>query len=375
MNGPPKQIDDRLFAMLHARTRHLRPGDTIAEPLTPTSIYHLPDEPRPDRVYGRIANPTVQAAEARLALLEAAPPLLFSSGMAAYAAVIMATVKAGDTVLMLSDGYYAARNLMDDILSHFGIAMESCPTADIAAASLDGVRLAIVETPTNPHLDTIDIAALSARCRAAGCMLAVDNTVCTAVLQQPLDRGADIVIAADTKAAAGHSDLLLGHVASRDEALISRVHDARTLAGAIASPFDAWLLLRGLETLDMRLDRMCANADRVADALQRHPAVRALRYPGLPDDPAFPMAAMQMRLPGFLIGVTFADRAAAQHFIDASELFVPATSFGGVHSSADRRERWGDAVPEGFLRLSIGCEPTTPLIEHVERGLAAVASL
>jgi len=221
MNGPPKQIDDRLFAMLHARTRHLRPGDTIAEPLTPTSIYHLPDEPRPDRVYGRIANPTVQAAEARLALLEAAPALLFSSGMAAYAAVIMATVKAGDTVLMLSDGYYAARNLMDDILSHFGIAMESCPTADIAAASLDGVRLAIVETPTNPHLDTIDIAALSARCRAAGCMLAVDNTVCTAVLQQPLDRGADIVIAADTKAAAGHSDLLLGHVASRDEALIS----------------------------------------------------------------------------------------------------------------------------------------------------------
>ena len=371
MSGSSEDIDQRFFAMLHARAAGLEPGETVAEPLTPASIYRLPEDPRPDRIYGRLSNPTVQAAETRLALLEAAPTLLFSSGMAAYAAVIMATVKSGDRVLMLSDGYYAARGLMDDIFSHFGIVTETCPAADIGTVALDGVRLALIESPTNPHLDVIDLAGLAARCGAAGCLLAVDNTVCTALLQQPLDLGADIVIAADTKAAAGHSDLLLGHVSCRDDALHDRLHQARTLAGAIASPFDAWLLLRGLETLDMRLERMCANAQRVADRLQGHPAVHALRYPGLDGDPAFATAA-QMRSPGFLIGATFADRETAERFITASELFVPATSFGGLHSSADRRARWGDAVPEGFLRLSIGCEPATPLMQRIEKGLAAV---
>ena len=364
----------RMFAMLHARARALRPGDSVAEPLTPTSIFHLPDEPTPERVYGRIGNPTVTAVEDRLAVLENAPAVLFSSGMAAYTAAILATAKAGDTVLLLSDGYYAARNLMDEILTGFGVVSKTCPTAEIDTVSLDGVRLAIVETPTNPHLDVIDIAALAARCRAAGCLLAVDNTVCTALTQQPLDLGADLVIVSDTKSMAGHSDLLLGHVASRDPVLMEKVVQARTLAGAIASPFDAWLLLRGMETLELRLARMGETAARVAEMLKGDAAVRAVRYPGLANDPAFGIARRQMTHPGFLIGATFENKAAADRFISASRAFVPATSFGGLHSSADRRARWGDAVPEGFLRLSIGVEPGDELLRRVGIGLKAALS-
>ena len=364
----------RMFAMLHARARALRPGDSVAEPLTPTSIFHLPDEPAPERVYGRIGNPTVTAVEDRLAVLENAPAVLFSSGMAAYTAAILATAKAGDTALLLSDGYYAARNLMDEILTGFGVVSKTCPTAEIDTVSLDGVRLVIVETPTNPHLDVIDIAALAARCRAAGCLLAVDNTVCTALTQQPLDLGADLVIVSDTKSMAGHSDLLLGHVASRDPVLMEKVVQARTLAGAIASPFDAWLLLRGMETLELRLARMGETAARVAEMLKGDAAARAVRYPGLADDPAFGIARRQMTHPGFLIGATFEDKAAADRFISASRAFVPATSFGGLHSSADRRARWGDAVPEGFLRLSIGVEPGDELLRRVGIGLKAALS-
>ncbi len=364
----------RMFAMLHARARALRPGDSVAEPLTPTSIFYLPDEPAPERVYGRIGNPTVTAVEDRLAVLENAPAVLFSSGMAAYTAAILATAKAGDTVLLLSDGYYAARNLMDEILTGFGVVSKTCPTAEIETVPLDGVRLAIVETPTNPHLDVIDIAALAARCRAAGCLLAVDNTVCTALTQQPLDLGADLVIVSDTKSMAGHSDLLLGHVASRDPVLMEKVVQARTLAGAIASPFDAWLLLRGMETLELRLARMGETAARAAEMLKGDAAVGTVRYPGLADDPAFGTARRQMTHPGFLIGATFHDKAAADRFISASRAFVPATSFGGLHSSADRRARWGDAVPEGFLRLSIGVEPGDELLRRVGVGLKAAAA-
>ena len=146
-------------------------------------------------------------------MLEDAPVALFSSGMAAHAAAVLTTVKAGDTVLLLSDGYYAVRNLMDEVLTGFGVTVTTRPTAGIDTVPLDGVKLVIVETPTNPHLDVIDLAALSERCRTACSILAVDNTVCTALPQQPLDLGADLVIVSDTKSASGHSDLLLGHVA------------------------------------------------------------------------------------------------------------------------------------------------------------------
>lgn len=349
----------RFHAMLHARSAALAPGDPVPEPLVLTSAFALPGQPDPARSYGRMATPTVSAVEARLALLEDAPCLLFPSGMGAYGALMMAALKSGDRVLLLSDGYYAARALTETVLAPFGITMETCAAHQIAETPLAGYAMVIVETPSNPGLEVIDIAALAPRCRAVGARLVVDNTVCTALLQQPLDLGADAVIVSDTKAMGGHSDLLMGHVASRDATLMERLHATRTLAGAIPGPFGAWLLLRGLETLDLRLARMCENARAALALLETSDKVSQLHYPA-----PHPQAADQ----GFLVGAVFADSETADRFLSLAG-FAATTSFGGLHSSGDRRARWGDAVPPGFLRLSFGTEPTTPLMRDIARAL------
>lgn len=349
----------RLHAMLHARSAALEPGETVAEPLVMTSVFALPDQPDPSRTYGRPATPTVQAVEARLALLEAAPCLLFPSGMGAYGGLLLAALKTGDRVLLLSDGYYAARSLVEQILAPFGVEMRTCAARDIATAPLDGIAMVLIETPSNPGLDVIDIAALAARAHAAGARLVVDNTVCTPLLQQPLDLGADAVIVSDTKAMGGHSDLLLGHVASRDAALMEKVHAVRTLAGGIPAPFEAWLLLRGLETLELRLARMCANARAALPLLQGSDKVTGVTYPV-----THPQASDQ----GFLIGATFADAPTADRFL-ALAGFAATTSFGGLHASGDRRARWGDAVSGGFVRLSFGIEPTEILVHSITAAL------
>ncbi|WP_246156499.1 PLP-dependent transferase [Aquicoccus porphyridii] len=349
----------RFHAMLHARSGALEPGDPVPEPLVMTSAFALSEQPAPDRSYGRMATPTVSAVEARLALLEDAPCLLFPSGMGAYGALMMAALKTGDRVLLLSDGYYAARALTETVLAPFGITMQTCAAHDIATAPLDGIAMVIVETPSNPGLDVIDIAALAERCHAVGARLVVDNTVCTPLLQQPLDLGADAVIVSDTKAMGGHSDLLMGHVASRDAGLMERLHATRSLAGAIPGPFEAWLLLRGLETLDLRLARMCENARAALPILSASDKVSDVIYPA-----PHPQTSDQ----GFLVGATFADAPTADRFLEMAG-FAPTTSFGGLHSSGDRRARWGDAVPAGFLRLSFGTEPTDRLMADLARAL------
>ncbi len=357
---PNSAISARMLAMLHTRTDALSAGDPVPEPLVMTSAFALPHNPKPNRTYARFSNPTVEATEARIAALEDAPSLLFPSGMGAYSAALTALLKQGDTVLMLSDGYYAARNLVSDIMAPFGVTLEACPAAEILTHPLDGIALVVVETPSNPGLDVIDIKALSARCHAVGAKLAVDNTVCTPLLQQPLDQGADVVIVSDTKAMAGHTDVLMGHVASRDPAFMERLLTVRNLTGNIPAPHDAWLLLRGLETLDVRLERMCANARAALPTLQASRHISAVVYPA-------PHA--QCSDQGFLVGATFTDAQTADRFL-AKAGFAAMTSFGGLHSSGDRRARWGDAVPEGFLRLSFGVEPTAALTAAITRALA-----
>jgi cystathionine gamma-lyase len=183
----------------------------------------------------------------------------------------------------------------------------------------------------------------------------------TALLQRPLDLGADLVVAADTKAPAGHGDALFGHVAGRSGSLMARVADWRRMSGAIPSPFDAWLVHRGIETLELRLGRMCQSAGEIARRLQGHAALTHLRYLGLADDPDHALAARQMAGFGFLIGMTFETEAAAEGFLARCPYIVQATSFGGVHTSGERRARWGDNVPAGFVRLSVGIEPIEPL--------------
>jgi cystathionine gamma-lyase len=214
-----------------------------------------------------------------------------------------------------------------------------------------------------------DVARVAAEARRAGAIVAADNTTATALGQRPLDLGADLVVASDTKAPNGHSDVLLGHVASRDDALLGPVRDWRKLAGAIPGPFEAWLALRGLATLELRLERMCGNALAVAERLAAHPKVVAVRHPGLAGDPAHAVARRQMERFGFLVGVTFRDRDAAERFIGTCRFVEAATSFGGVRTMAERRARWGDRVPEGFVRLSVGCEPLAALWAEMARAL------
>ncbi|MCB1357581.1 MAG: cystathionine gamma-lyase [Maritimibacter sp.] len=358
--------DDLAARLLHLRGETLSKGAPLALPLTLASMYHLPGDPEPDVPgYGRSDNPVWTALESMLATLEDAPALVFPSGMAAISAALFAVLKAGDRLLLPSDGYYTPRSLATRFLEGLGVTVETRPTPRFSEGGFEGFRAVFVETPSNPGLDLVDLAAVSDAVRRAGGVTIADNTTMTALGQRPLDLGADILVASDTKAPGGHSDLLMGHVATRDPDLLAAMRDWRTLAGGIPGPFEAWLLHRSLETLELRFERMCATATVLADALKAHPAVRDLRYPGLVSHPDHALAARQMRRMGFLIGVTLADKAAAERFIAACPLIAPATSFGGVHTTAERRARWGDAVAPGFVRLSVGTEPTEALVAAV----------
>ncbi|MCB1338424.1 MAG: cystathionine gamma-lyase [Maritimibacter sp.] len=352
--------------LLHLRGAVLAKGDPLAPPLTLASMFHLPGDPEPGVPgYGRGDNPTWEALEAALAALDGAPALAFPSGMAAISAALFATLRAGDRLLLPSDGYYTPRVLAARFLKALGVRVETRPTARFAVGGFDGFRCVLIETPSNPGLDLVDIATVTGAVRAAGGISVVDNTAMTAFGQRPLDLGADILVASDTKAASGHSDLLLGHVATRDDALLAAMREWRTLSGSIPGPFEAWLLHRSLMTLELRFARMCDSAEALAARLVGHPKLEALSYPGLASHPHHSLARRQMARPGFLMGLTLASAQAAEEFIAACPLIAPATSFGGVHSTAERRARWGDAVPPGFVRLSVGTEPTGALIAAV----------
>lgn len=361
---------ERAFAaLLHHGGEQRVPGDSLALPLVSASAYHLPGEPEAPFTYGRVDNPTWRETEAALARVEGAPCVLFASGMAAITAALAANLSSGETLLLPSDGYYMTRRLVADELTRYGVAVREIETTALADATLEDVSLVIVECPSNPTLDLVDLELLARRCRTAGALLVVDNTTCTGLIQRPLEHGADLVVAADTKAPGGHGDLLLGHVAAHDDALLERVRRWRTTTGSIPGSFEAWLLHRSLQTLELRLARMCDNADALVARLAERPDVVGLRFPGLASHPGHALARRQMHRHGFLIGFELADAGTAERFIDACECIDPATSFGSVHTTAERRARWGDAVAAGFVRLSVGCEPTGVLCDAIESAL------
>ena len=297
--------------------------------------------------------------------------------MAAIGAVLMACTSAGDRVVLPSDGYYATRKLAAEELHRFGLRVETVPTTQIgeiaARGDLDGARLVLLETPSNPRLDVCDVAAVARATRAAGGLLAVDNTTATPLGQRPLDLGADLAVASDTKALSGHSDLLIGHVTVRDPALHQRLHAWRHSTGALPGPFEAWLAHRSMSTLDLRLARQAETAAAVADLLGAHPAVHGVRWPWRADDPSYALATTQMLRPNGVVSAELADEAAVGRFLAASRLWTAATSFGGVHSTADRRAQWGgDDVPPGFVRFSCGIEDTDDLVSDLAAALDAV---
>ncbi len=347
--------------LLHHRKSRLNQGDPIAPPLVSAATFHVPDHTNGGYSYARAGNPTWDELEGQLAILEDAPVVAFPSGMAAISAALMATLRAGSHIVLPADGYYVTRVFTEEFLKPFGVTATFLPTVDFTTADFTGATVVFLETPSNPGLDVCDIAAVVARAKVAGAIVIADNTTMTPVLQRPLNLGVDIVVAADTKAPSGHSDLLAGHVASRNEGLLDRVRNWRRVSGAVPGAFEAWLVHRGIETLEVRLSRMCASAGVIAERLAAHPAVRAIRYPGLPGDPSHAIAARQMTGFGFLISFTLQDAGVAEKFLSDCPFIAQSTSFGATHTSAERRARWGDMVPEGFIRMSVGIEPLEPL--------------
>ena len=370
-HSDPGQKAGQLGEMLHLRGNALQKGDPVALPLTMSSMFHLPGTPQGEPTYGRVNNPTWEHLEHMLAHLEGAPCLAFPSGMAAIAAALFATLKAGQRLLIPADGYYVTRRLSDQFLAALGVTVIERPTTTYAEGGFDGFDVVFLESPSNPGLDMIDLAATASAVRAAGGITIADNTTLTPLGQRPLELGVDVVVSSDTKAASGHSDTLMGHVATRNPDILDAVRNWRSFSGSIPGPHAAWLLHRGLETLDVRVERMCKSAGILAERLAAHPAVQKIRYPGLAQDPSHELAKAQCASFGFLLSVTFASEAAAEQFINSCPLIRPATSFGGVHTSAERRARWGDMVDPGFVRISVGCEPVEELWAAMEAALQA----
>jgi cystathionine gamma-lyase len=336
---------------------YISPGDPAQHPLT----------------YGRFHNPTWTAWEEALATLEAGDPsaahaVAFASGMAACVAVLGTTLKPGDTVVLPSDCYYTLRNIAANWLTPNGIKVRLAPTRGGAqAAQLEGARLLWLETPSNPSLEVCDVRALVEAARRHGALVAVDNTTATPYLQQPLALGADYSVASDTKAITGHHDVVLGHVAVSDPERATALRTWRTQHGAIPGPMEVWLAHRSLATLPLRLDRQCTTAHRLAELLHGHTSVL---YPGLPGHPGHDIAARQMRAFGSVVSFDLETRARAEAFLAALTLVREATSFGGVHSTAERRARWGgDAISEVFIRFSVGCEAREDILEDVAAAL------
>ncbi|MEU6317190.1 cystathionine gamma-lyase [Streptomyces sp. NPDC047009] len=349
------------------------------EPTLPGPVFaahfHLPGEPTGPYTYGRDENPTWTHLERAIGELEApgedgVETLAFASGMAAISAVLFSQLRAGDTVVLPADGYQVLP-LVREQLTAYGIEVRTAPTGgDAQLDVLDGAKLLWVETPSNPGLDVCDVQRLVAAAHAQGTLVAVDNTLATPLGQRPLELGADFSVASGTKMLTGHGDLLLGYVVSRNAGLMASVRRWRKIVGAIPGPMEAWLAHRSLATLHLRADRQTANALAVAEALRARAEVTGLRYPGLPDDPSHKTAAQQMRRFGCVVSFSLPTRARADRFLDALRLVDDATSFGGVRSTAERRGRWGgDAVPEGFIRLSAGAEDPEDLVADVLRAL------
>lgn len=355
------------------------PGEPLHSGPVFAAPYHAPGDPTGiPYTYARSHNPTWTELEKAIGQMESAEgyratALVFSSGMAACAAVFGAVLRPGDIAVLPSNAYYAARVLMQDYFSKMGITLRTAPTANNAQASqLEGAKLLWIESPSNPTMEICDIAELAEAAHRAGALVAVDNTTPTPLGQLPLALGADFSVASDTKAMTGHSDLLLGHVAVRDLELRAKLDQWRTLTGSVLGPMEAWLALRSIATLPLRLDRICHNAQRIAEFLTTRHEVTAVLYPGLPTHPGHEIAKKQMRYFGPVVSFTLRDKAAAETFLSKSQLITDATSFGGITTTAERRARWGgDAIPEGFIRLSAGCEDIEDLLEDIAQALEA----
>jgi cystathionine gamma-lyase len=335
------------------------------------SVFHLSGDPGSSPYqYGRYDNPTWVRFETALEELEGGPAIVFASGMAAVFAALGTALANGDVLGVTQDAYYATRTVGARHLAARGVGIRMLGATGDPAGELDGIAMLWIETPSNPSLNTYDIARLAEAAHERNILVAVDNTTPTVGGQKPLALGADFSVASDTKALTGHSDVVLGHVAVRDAERAAKLRAWRTETGSIPGPMEVWLAHRSLGTLDVRLERMCANAMGVARYLDGRGDLLQVRYPGLPNDPSHEVASRQMARFGPVVGFELPTAAAAASFFASSRLVIEATSFGSLHTTGERRARWGgDAIGEGFIRLSLGCEHVDDLCDDLGRAI------
>ena len=343
------------------------PGPVFAGP------FHLQGEVASSEwSYTRYGNPGWARYESALAELEGGEVVLFASGMAAATALLLTSLGPESAIAMDHGCYRGVRLFAEKHLEPTGVELRLAPPAELENA-LQGAGMLWLESPSNPKLEVYDLAALADAAHAAGAVCVVDNTTAGPLYQKALDLGADFVVTSATKHLSGHSDLILGYVATRDAERAQELRDWRTRQGAVPGPFEVWLAHRSLATLALRLERGSANALALSQLLAGRDDVSGVRYPGLPGDPGHEIARRQMRGFGTVIAFDVGSRERAERFLAACELVTEASSFGGVLTTAERRDRWGgDDVTEGFIRLSAGCEETNDLVADVERALAAV---
>jgi cystathionine gamma-synthase len=332
--------------------------------------------------YARSSNPTRAALETCIAGLEgAAHGLAFASGMAAEDALLRAAVRSGDHVIIPADAYGGTYRLVARVYEPAGITWSAVDLTDVdslARAWREETKLVWVETPTNPLLTVIDIAAVAEFARDRGALVVVDNTFATPYLQQPLGLGADIVVHSSTKYLGGHSDVVGGLVAVDDQELADRITFVQNAAGAVPGPFDCYLVLRGVKTLAVRMDRHCENARAVAALLAEHPAVPQVLYPGLPGHPGHDVARRQMRDFGGMVSFTVAaGEDAALKLVASTRLFTLAESLGAVESLIEHPARMTHASAAGsplacdpaLVRLSVGIENAEDLVADLRQAL------
>ena len=326
--------------------------------------------------YGRYGNETWSALEDAISILEGGKTLLFSSGMAAISAVF-SLLPEGSVVVAANNGYQGTTTLLKKLheSEKLKVRFVNLANTDETVAAIPGAQMLYLESQLNPLLEIIDLPKLIAAGKAAGCGVAVDNTLATPLLQNPLALGADIVIHSVTKYLSGHSDLILGSLSTNDSALYNRLEQSRRYGGAIAGPFEAWIALRGVRTLALRMQRSQENALELATRLSKDGRVAKVRYPGLPTDAYHQMAKSFMK--GFGAMISFDVNGTVDQvdlMCNSSRLITNATSLGGVESIWERRRRWATesaSVPENLIRFSVGIENVDDLWADIEHAFTA----
>ncbi|WP_400225047.1 trans-sulfuration enzyme family protein [Methanomethylophilus alvi] len=338
--------------------------------------------------YSRTGNPTREAVEKEIAVLEGGVAgFAFGSGMAAITAVL-SLFKSGDRIVIGSNVYGGTFRVLDKVFNNFGITYTIADTLDLDAFEktiADDAVAVLVESPANPLMFVTDLKAVSEIARRHGILTIVDNTFMTPYLQKPLELGADIIVHSATKYLGGHSDLVAGLVVVNDEKLAERIAFLQNATGGVLGPFDSFLLLRGIKTLGVRMDRHCSNAQYIAEYLQKSPAVSKVYYPGLESDSGYEVNSRQARAGGGMISFELAEGYDHRKFLSSTKIIALAESLGGVESLVchpasmthasipkDIREKVG--ITDGLIRLSVGIEDKDDLVEDIEQALEASKS-